>query len=71
MNRRETKTVEVFGQPITFEAWPEQGAWYQVGHDPAGDETGFLYAPMLADGSFDPEEVGEVEDSYRNAIGEA
>lgn len=43
-----------------------QGAWYQVGHH---GEVGTLYAPMWRDGSMDPEEIGEVSDTYEEATG--
>jgi hypothetical protein len=47
---------------VTFYAYPEQGAWYAD-----GGKVGTLYAPMLLDGSFDPEDVGEIEVAYEDA----
>ena len=42
---------------VRFYAVPEKGAWYENGEDKIGN----LYAPMHLDGSFDPEEIGEIE----------
>jgi len=53
---------------IEFEAWPEQGAWYEVGRV---DEVGALYAPMNADGSLPTsDEIGEIEVTYREEMDE-
>ncbi len=56
---RETRTVN----GVTFYAVPEQGAWYEVPSGPVGS----LYAPMLADGSFDPDDIAEIEVAYDEA----
>lgn len=60
---RETRQVG----PTLFVAYPEHGGWFEAGHDPASEETGYLCAPMLADGSFDPSYIGEVEVPYSQA----
>ncbi len=49
---RETRTVN----GVTFQSWPEYGTWYEVG---MVDKVGGLSAPMLADGSFDPDDISE------------
>ena len=60
MDRR---TVEVEG--VTFLAYEEQGAWYQVG---AVDQVGALYMPMNADGTPDVADgPGEIEVTYDHA----
>ena len=50
----------------TFAFYPDtyKGAWFEVGR---GDRVGALYAPMLADGSMDPEEISEISVTYEEA----
>ena len=54
-----TRTVD----GVTFYPVPEKGAWYENGEDKIGN----LIAPMLLDGSFDPDEIGEIEVRYEDA----
>jgi hypothetical protein len=49
---------------IAFYPDPSKGAWYESGR---GDTVGALYAPMLADGSMDPEEISEISVIYEEA----
>jgi len=49
---------------LAFYPDPNKGAWYEVGK---GHTVGALYAPMLADGSMDPEEISEISVTYEEA----
>lgn len=50
---------------IGYVAWPDQGCYVEVGKTP--EDVGALYAPMLADGGMDTENVGEIEVPYADA----
>jgi len=58
------------GRMLTLVAWPEQGGWFEEGHDPTSEETGYLFAPMQTDGSFVPEEIAEVSVPWSEAGGQ-
>ena len=62
---RESRTVKVNGEDVTLYAAPEYGGWYEDPTD--GGPIGTLYAPMNVDGSFDPDEIGEIEVRYEDA----
>ncbi len=57
---RERRTVN----GVTFESWPEYGSWYEVGKE---NTVGGLSAPMLADGSFDPDDICVIQVTYDEA----
>jgi hypothetical protein len=54
---------------ITLEAWPEHGAWYEVGRtDSGGGVIGSLYAPMYADESLPTlDDLAEITVAYEDA----
>lgn len=53
---------------VELVAWPEFGGWYEAGHDPASEETGYLYAPMYLDNRRPTsDDIGEVEVPYSEA----
>lgn len=66
-----TATAPWNGETVTLEAWPEHGCYYEVGH---ADERGASYVPMMADGSPEMDDdgnvnLGVIEDTYAEASG--
>lgn len=59
------RTVEVNGDEVTLYAVPQAGGWYEITGWGVYGKAGTLYAPMLADGSFDPNDVQEVLEPHK------